>query len=99
MNFLCIEMAVFWVVVPCSLVEVYRRFRGTCTRIVLLLEAASSSETLVNIYQTTQNYNPKDSRLHTRRREKLKSYKFLCITRKLMENMILHRQAVILNYR
>jgi hypothetical protein len=24
------SMAVFWVVVPCSLVEVYRRFRGTC---------------------------------------------------------------------
>jgi hypothetical protein len=23
-------MAVFWVVVPCSLVEVYRRFRGAC---------------------------------------------------------------------
>jgi hypothetical protein len=23
-------MAVFWVVAPCSLVEVYRRFRGTC---------------------------------------------------------------------
>jgi hypothetical protein len=25
-----IKMAVFWVTVPCSLVEVYRRFRGTC---------------------------------------------------------------------
>jgi hypothetical protein len=24
------KMAVFWVVVPCSLIEVYRRFRGTC---------------------------------------------------------------------
>jgi hypothetical protein len=23
------KMAVFWVVVPCSLVELYRRFRGT----------------------------------------------------------------------
>jgi hypothetical protein len=23
-------MAVFWVVAPCSLVEVYQRFRGTC---------------------------------------------------------------------
>jgi hypothetical protein len=23
-------MAVFWVVAPCSLVEVYRRFRGAC---------------------------------------------------------------------
>jgi hypothetical protein len=25
-----IQMAVFWVSVPCSLVEVYRRFTGTC---------------------------------------------------------------------
>jgi hypothetical protein len=24
------KMAVFWVVEPCSLVEVYQRFRGTC---------------------------------------------------------------------
>jgi hypothetical protein len=24
------KMAVFWVVAPCSLVEVYRRFRGPC---------------------------------------------------------------------
>jgi hypothetical protein len=23
-------MAVFWVVTPCNLVEIYRRFRGTC---------------------------------------------------------------------
>jgi hypothetical protein len=23
-------MAVFWVVAPCSLIEVYQRFRGTC---------------------------------------------------------------------
>jgi hypothetical protein len=25
-----LTIAVFWVVAPCSLVEVYRRFRGTC---------------------------------------------------------------------
>jgi hypothetical protein len=24
------KMAVFWVVAPCSVVEVYRRFRGRC---------------------------------------------------------------------
>jgi hypothetical protein len=24
------KMAVFWVVAPCSLVDVYRRFRGSC---------------------------------------------------------------------
>jgi hypothetical protein len=40
------------------------------------MEAASTSETLVNFYQTTRRCNPKDSHLHTRRRENLKSYPF-----------------------
>jgi hypothetical protein len=39
------EMAVFCDVAPCSLVEVYRRFRGTCC---LIIEVASNSETSVN---------------------------------------------------
>jgi hypothetical protein len=26
----CMKIAVFWVVAPCSLVEVYQRFRGPC---------------------------------------------------------------------
>jgi hypothetical protein len=30
MTTLLIQMAVFWVVAPCSLPEVYRRFRGAC---------------------------------------------------------------------
>jgi hypothetical protein len=39
-----------------------------------MMEAARTSETLVNFYQTTQCYNPEDSHLHTHRRENLKSY-------------------------
>jgi hypothetical protein len=39
-------MAVFWVVAPCSL-------------IALMMEAAMTSETLENFYQTTRRYNPK----------------------------------------
>jgi hypothetical protein len=59
------KMAVFWVVAPCSLVEVYRRFRGACwVLIALMMEAASSSETSVNFYQTTRRYNSEDSHLH-----------------------------------
>jgi hypothetical protein len=42
--------------------------------IALMMEAASTSETLVNFYQTTQCNNPEDSHLHTRRRENLKSH-------------------------
>jgi hypothetical protein len=54
-------MAVFWVVAPYSLVGVYQRFRGL---IALMMEAARTSETLVNFYQTTRRYNPEDSHLN-----------------------------------
>jgi hypothetical protein len=39
-----------------------------------MMEAARTSETLVNFYQTAQRYNPEDSHLHTHRRDNLKSY-------------------------
>jgi hypothetical protein len=42
--------------------------------IALMMEAASTSETLVNFYQTTRRYNPEDSHLSTQRRENLRSY-------------------------
>jgi hypothetical protein len=45
------KIAVFWVVAPCSLVD------------ALMMEAARTSETLVNFYQTTRRYNPEDSNL------------------------------------
>jgi hypothetical protein len=35
------------------------------TLIALMMEAARTSETLVNFYQTTRCYNPEDSNLHT----------------------------------
>jgi hypothetical protein len=38
------------------------------------MEAASTSETSANFYQTAQRNNPEDSHLHTRRRENLKSH-------------------------
>jgi hypothetical protein len=63
------EMTVFWVVAPCSLVEVYQRFRGlSCLhhqgdKWRMMMEAARISETLVNFYQTTRRYNPEDSHL------------------------------------
>jgi hypothetical protein len=42
--------------------------------IALMMEAASTSKTSVNFYQTTWCNNPEDSQLHTRRRENLKSH-------------------------
>jgi hypothetical protein len=66
------KMAVFWVVTLCSLVEVYQRFRGPCCLLfALMMEAARTSETLVNFYQTTRRYNPEDSHLR-----KLHSFSF-----------------------
>jgi mannose/fructose-specific phosphotransferase system component IIA len=67
-------MTVFWDVVPCSLVN----FTGvsevlTALNITLMMEAASTSETSANFYQTTRRNIPEDSHLHTRRREQLKS--------------------------
>jgi hypothetical protein len=41
--------------------------------IALMMEAASTSETSVNFYETTRRNIPEDSHLHTRRRKNLKS--------------------------
>jgi hypothetical protein len=46
------KMAVFWVVAPCSLVEVYHRFRGPCC-----LHHQDDK------CQTTRRYNSEDSHL------------------------------------
>jgi hypothetical protein len=78
-------MAVFWVVAPCSLVEVYRHFRGACCLhhqgddrpddggIALIIETARTSETSVSFYQTSRRNNLEDSHLHTPRRKDLRS--------------------------
>jgi hypothetical protein len=67
------KMAIFWIVALCSLLEVYHHFRGPCYLHhqgdddggnALMMEAARTSEILVNFYQTTQCYNPEDSHLH-----------------------------------
>jgi hypothetical protein len=73
-------MAVLWVVALCSLVEVYRRF--TCAFFLhyqgdecLMMEAASTSETSANFFQTTWCGIVEDSNLYTRHRENQKSHK------------------------
>jgi hypothetical protein len=38
-----------------------------------MMEAARTSETLLNVYRTTRRYNSEDSRIRTHRRENLKS--------------------------
>jgi hypothetical protein len=51
------KMVVFWVAAPCSLVEVYQRFRGPCC---LHQQGDDSS----------RHYNPEDSHLHVLKRSK-----------------------------
>jgi hypothetical protein len=48
------------------------QFHACGILIALTMEAARTSEKLVNFYQTTRRYNPEDSRLYTHRRENLK---------------------------
>jgi hypothetical protein len=66
-----LKAAVFWDVAPCSLVDIDRRFRGA--------EAVSSSETSVNIDETTRRNIPEDNHLHKCHRENLRSQlSFIC---------------------
>jgi hypothetical protein len=58
-----IKVTVFWVVAPCSLVEVNRRFRGTCCLHHQDPDDGGPSETSVNFHQTTRYSNPEDSHL------------------------------------
>jgi hypothetical protein len=44
--------------------------------VALMMEAASTCETSINFYQTTQRNNPEDSHLNSRRRENLRSHQF-----------------------
>jgi len=41
-----------------------------------MMEAVRTSETSVHFYLTIRRYIPEDSKLHTRRRENLKSHSF-----------------------
>jgi hypothetical protein len=62
-------MSVFLVVVPCSLVEVYKHLGVLAASInrviiILMMEAGSNCEASVNFYQAPQHYNPENSHLY-----------------------------------
>jgi hypothetical protein len=64
------KISVFWDVVPYSLVETDRRFRGAHCLIramALIMEEISTSETSVNFYQTTWRNILEDSNLQYKR--------------------------------
>jgi hypothetical protein len=69
-------MAVFWVVAPCSLVEVY------CVSelpAAYSIRAISTSKTSIIFYDTRWRNNPKDDHLRTRRRGKLVSHDIVAV--------------------
>jgi hypothetical protein len=66
------KMAVFWVVAPCSLLEVYQSVRNFPCIIALMMEVASATERLANFYQSTRRCKPEDSHLYTHCLENLK---------------------------
>jgi hypothetical protein len=68
------KMTVFWVVVWQKFADVSDVLASSIREIALMMEAANTSETLVNFYQTTRRNNPEDSHLHTRSHENLKSH-------------------------
>lgn len=62
-----INFTVFLNVMPCSLVENYWYIRGTNCLISCVtpnMDARHSSETSVNVYQTTQQHNPEENALY-----------------------------------
>jgi hypothetical protein len=60
-------------------------------RIALMMEATSTSEMLVNFYQTTQHNDSEHSHLHTRCNENLKSHKkFLGIESQKFISVFIH---------
>jgi hypothetical protein len=63
--------------------------------IVFMMEAVSTSETLVSFYQTTRRNISVDNHLHTRRCEKLKSHNFSVVL--LMNDPILFTLFIILS--
>jgi hypothetical protein len=58
-------MAVFWDVAPCSVVDtdVSKKLTASIIRVMMMMEAANSSETSVNIYKTTWHNIPEDNHL------------------------------------
>jgi hypothetical protein len=61
-----LQVGMFYPYTPYTLRDVLKM------AIALMMEAANTSETSINVYQTTRRNNPEDSHLHARRRGNLK---------------------------
>jgi hypothetical protein len=68
-------MTAFRDIASCSLVEVYRRFRG----VYCLHYEGDRPKTSVNFYEKTRNNIPKDCHFHNCLREKVKSHRLFYV--------------------
>jgi hypothetical protein len=59
------KMTALWDIAPCSLIEADTHYRGSASVITLIMEAVSTSETLVYGYEITQRNIPKGCHLET----------------------------------
>jgi hypothetical protein len=59
------KMAVFWVIYHCVVWQKFTNVSEVLAASIIraMLEAARTSETLVNFYQNTRRYNPEDTNL------------------------------------
>jgi hypothetical protein len=67
------------------------------TASIIRVEAVSSSETSINMYQTTRCNVPEDSHLHTRRSENLRSHPFQVKAIDFYDIFILYHVTILYN--
>jgi hypothetical protein len=73
-----INMAVFWDVAACSMIQFHRRFQrcfmSSCLMAPIMMETGITPETSLNFNQTTRRNIPECSDIYIRSRETLKYY-------------------------
>jgi hypothetical protein len=62
--------------------------------IALMMEAARTSETSIDIQLRTRQHIPEDSELHIRRRENLKSHFYTAFNKEIFLNIVLIYQTM-----
>jgi hypothetical protein len=63
-----------------------------------MIEAVRTSETLVNLHQFTQHYNPEDSHLRTHSCENLKCYYVTEVVEQVLLNKLKNKQSLEQKY-
>jgi hypothetical protein len=73
------KMTTFWIVAPCSLVEVADVSDVLAASIIRAMSTYCPDDGGSSFYQTTRRNNPEGSHPHIRRLENLKSHNFIYV--------------------